>query len=117
MRRGEESGRHCWSPFNIVLWLSLELVFTAGQIIVVIAVLPVSRHKNPQSPLFAWIDGYAVGCAAILPTLYWHYLNYYQDIVQDSAQLHQDPSEGNSTSEPHSHTTISLARTTEEEDD
>ncbi|KAL6984845.1 hypothetical protein U1Q18_018226 [Sarracenia purpurea var. burkii] len=115
-RRGEGSRRHHWSSFNTVLWLSIELVFTAGQIIAAIFVLFVSRHENPQTPLFAWIVGYAVRCAAILPILYWCYLNRYQGTIQASTQLHQDSYEGNTTSEPNSYTTISLARTTEGED-
>ncbi|GMQ06687.1 hypothetical protein CsSME_00051171 [Camellia sinensis var. sinensis] len=115
-RRGEGSGRRHWSPFNTVLWLSVELVFTVGQIIAAIIVLSVSGHENPQTPLFAWIVGYAVGCAASVPLLFWRYLNRNQGTEQGSTQLRQDSSQGNSTSEPNSYITISLTRASEEED-
>ncbi|KAF7148938.1 hypothetical protein RHSIM_Rhsim03G0245500 [Rhododendron simsii] len=114
-RRGEGSGRRHWSPFNTVLWLSIELVFTLGQIIAAIVVLAISGHENPQTPLFAWIVGYAVGCAASLPIIYWRYLHCNQGAEQGSARLHQGSSQGNTTPEPNSYITISLARNAEEE--
>ncbi|XP_028121437.1 E3 ubiquitin-protein ligase At1g63170-like isoform X1 [Camellia sinensis] len=115
-RRGEGSGRRHWSPFNTILWFIIELVFTVGQIIAAIVVLSVSRNENPQTPLFAWIAGYAGGCAASLPILYWRYVYRNLGAEQGSTQLRPDSSQGNSTSEPNSYTTVSLARTTEEED-
>ncbi|XP_058206797.1 E3 ubiquitin-protein ligase At1g63170-like [Rhododendron vialii] len=114
-RRGEGSGRRHWSPFNTVLWLSIELVFTLGQIIAAIVVLAISGHENPQTPLFAWIVGYAVGCAASLPIIYWRYLHCNQGAEQGSARLRQGSSQGNTTPEPNSYITISLARNAEEE--
>ncbi|XP_057494302.1 E3 ubiquitin-protein ligase At1g63170-like isoform X1 [Actinidia eriantha] len=114
-RRGEGSGRRHWSPFNNVLWLSIELVFTMGQIISAIVVLSVSRHEKSHTPLFAWILGYAIGCAASFPILYWRYLHCNWGTEQASTQMHQDSSQGNTTSERNSYITISLARTTEEE--
>ncbi|XP_028055147.1 E3 ubiquitin-protein ligase At1g12760-like [Camellia sinensis] len=115
-RRGEGSGCHRWRPFNTVVWLSVELVFTVGQIIAAIIVLSVSGHENPRTPLFAWIVGYAVGCAASLPLLFWRYLHRNQGTEQGSTQLRQDSSQGNSTSEPNSYITISSTRASEEED-
>ncbi|KAG5559405.1 hypothetical protein RHGRI_009067 [Rhododendron griersonianum] len=114
-RRGEGSGRRHWSPFNTVLWLSIELVFTLGQIIAAIVVLAISGHENPQTPLFAWIVGYAVGCAASLPIIYWRYLHCNQGAEQGSARLRQGSSQGNTAPEPNSYITISLARNAEEE--
>ncbi|XAR66963.1 hypothetical protein NMG60_11013362 [Bertholletia excelsa] len=115
-RRGDGSGRRHWSPFNTVTWLSIELVFTLGQIITAIVVLSISGHENPQTPLFAWIVGYAVGSVASLPILYWRYLNLNQNTGQGPSQLHQDSSQGNTASEPNSYISISLTRTSEEED-
>ncbi|GMQ06691.1 hypothetical protein CsSME_00051174 [Camellia sinensis var. sinensis] len=115
-RRGEGSVCLHWRPFNTVVWLSVELVFTVGQIIAAIIVLSVSGHENPRTPLFAWIVGYAVGCAASLPLLFWRYLHRNQGTEQGSTQLRQDSSQGNSTSEPNSYITISSTRASEEED-
>lgn len=77
-RRGEGSRRRHWSPFNTFLWLSIQLLFTVGQIVAAVIVLSVSTEENPQSPLFAWIVGYAVGSAACLPIIYWRYLHHTQ---------------------------------------
>ncbi|KAF3668418.1 putative sulfate transporter 3.5-like [Capsicum annuum] len=114
-RRGEGSDRR-WSPFNTLLWLSIELIFTLGQIVAAIVVLSLSREENPETPLFAWIVGYATGCAASLPLLYWRYLLRYQATNQRSAQLHQGSPQVNSTAEPNSYITISLTRSSNEED-
>ncbi|XP_059634995.1 E3 ubiquitin-protein ligase At1g63170-like [Cornus florida] len=115
-RRGEGSGRRHRSPFNTVLWLSIELVFTLGQIIAAIVVLSVSTNENPQTPLFAWIVGYAAGCAASLPILYWRYLHRHQGTEQGSTQMRQGSSQGNSASEPNSYINIALTRSSDEED-
>ncbi|GFS40980.1 C3H4 type zinc finger protein [Actinidia rufa] len=50
-----------------------------------------------------------------LPILYWRYLHRNRGTEQASTQVHQGSSQGNTTSEPNSYITISLARTTEEE--
>ncbi|KAL3532408.1 hypothetical protein ACH5RR_005929 [Cinchona calisaya] len=113
-RRSEGFGRR-WSPFNTVLWITLELIFTVGQIIAALVVLYLSRHENPQTPLFAWVVGYAAGCALSLPLYYWRYIHSNQIIDQRFAQSHQGSSRGNSTSEPNSYITISLTRSSEEE--
>lgn len=107
VRRGER-----WNPFNTLLWISIELVFTLGQIIATIVVLSISQHENPQNPLFAWVVGYAAGCAASLPLLYWRYLHRNQASGQRAAQSGQPR---NTPSEPNSYITISFAPSSEEE--
>lgn len=114
-RRGEGLGRRRWSPFDTLLWISIELVFTLGQVIASIVVLYISRNENPQTPLFAWIVGYAAGCVASLPFLYWRYLHRNQATAPGSNQARQPPSEGSHTSEQNSYITISFARSAEEE--
>ncbi|XP_023749614.1 E3 ubiquitin-protein ligase At1g63170 [Lactuca sativa] len=114
-RRGEGFGRRRWSPFDTLLWISIELVFTLGQIIASIVVLCISQKENPQTPLFAWIVGYAAGCFASLPFLYWRYLHRNQSTEPGSSQARQPPSEANHTPEPNSYITISFARSSEEE--
>ncbi|KAF2323304.1 hypothetical protein GH714_034538 [Hevea brasiliensis] len=63
------------SPLNSALWISIELFVTVGQIIASIVVVSLSRDENPQAPLFAWVVGYASGCVARLPILYWRFRN------------------------------------------
>ncbi|KAL3535789.1 hypothetical protein ACH5RR_004250 [Cinchona calisaya] len=113
-RRREGFGRR-WSPFNTMLWISLELVFTVGQIIAALVVLYLSRDENPQTPLFAWVVGYATGCALSLPLYYWRYIHTNQSIDQSSTQSRQGSRQGSATSEPNSYITISLTSSSEEE--
>ena len=114
-RRGESYGRRHWSPFNTMLWISIELAFISAQIIAAIVVLTLSRHENPQTPLFAWIVGYATGCLACLPLLYWRYLHRNQAPEQVSSPLRQDSSQTNSQAEQNSYITIALTRSSDEE--
>lgn len=114
-RRGEAYGRRHWSPFNTMLWISIELAFISAQIIAAIVVLTVSRHENPQTPLFAWIVGYATGCVACLPLLYWRYLHRNQAPEQVSTPLRQDSTQNNSQAEQNSYITIALTRSSDEE--
>lgn len=114
-RRTDGLGRRRWSPFDTLLWISIELMFTLGQIIASIVVLCISRNENPQTPLFAWIVGYAAGCVASLPFLYWRYLHRNQATEQGSSQSRQTPSDNNHSNEPNSYITISFARSSEEE--
>ncbi|PON66345.1 43kDa postsynaptic protein [Parasponia andersonii] len=95
MRRGDGYGRRRRSPLNSVLWISVELVVTVSQIIASIVVLSLSRNENPQAPLFAWVVGYASGCVAMLPILYWRYRNRNQNSQQDSTEPHQGSSQSN----------------------
>lgn len=86
-RRG--NGRRHRSPLNSVLWISIELVLTLSQIIAAIAVLAISRDEHPRAPLYQWIVGYASGCVAILPLLYWRFRHRNQNSDQDSSQQPQ----------------------------
>lgn len=52
-RRSDDYHQHRTSPLNSGLWISVELVVTVGQIIASIVVLSLSRHENPEAPLFA----------------------------------------------------------------
>ncbi|GAV74844.1 zf-RING_2 domain-containing protein [Cephalotus follicularis] len=88
VRRGDRRRR---SPLNSGLWISIELVLTVSQIVASIVVLSLSRHEHPRSPLFAWVVGYASGCVATLPLLYWRYRHRNQVSEQDSAQPRQSP--------------------------
>ncbi|KAK4770019.1 hypothetical protein SAY87_030551 [Trapa incisa] len=83
-RRGDNRPRR--SPLNSGLWISIELVLTMSQIVASVVVLSISRNEHPQAPLFVWIVGYASGCFAILPLLYWRYRNRNQASEHDSAQ-------------------------------
>ncbi|KAI3814571.1 hypothetical protein L1987_14211 [Smallanthus sonchifolius] len=108
-------GRRRWSPFDTLLWISIELGFTLGEIIASVVVLYISRNENPQTPLFAWIVGYTAGCVASLPFLYWRYLHRNQATENRSNQARQSSSEGNHQPESNSYITISFARSSEEE--
>ncbi|KAI4337375.1 hypothetical protein L6164_015800 [Bauhinia variegata] len=110
-RRGN-TRRHR-SPVNSGLWVSVELVLTVSQIVASIVVLSLSRHEHPQTPLFAWILGYAIGCVAILPLLYWRYYHHRQIREQDSSQRRQTSPRINGPSGPFS---LSISRNSEGED-
>ncbi|XP_010526187.1 PREDICTED: E3 ubiquitin-protein ligase At1g12760-like [Tarenaya hassleriana] len=74
------------SPLNSGLWISIELLLTFGQIIAAIVVSSLSRHEHPRAPLFAWIVGYASGCVATLPLLFWRYYHSNRASDLDSGQ-------------------------------
>ncbi|KAI3828424.1 hypothetical protein L1987_02525 [Smallanthus sonchifolius] len=74
------------SPLNSGYWVFIELVITMSQIIAAIVVLSFSRHEHPQAPLFTWVIGYASGCVATLPLLFWRFHNRNQLSDQDSAR-------------------------------
>ncbi|KAJ7962936.1 E3 ubiquitin-protein ligase [Quillaja saponaria] len=112
-RRGAGYGQHRRSPLNSGLWISVELVVTVSQIVASIVVLSLSRNENPQAPLFAWVVGYASGCVATLPILYWRYRNRNQGTEQDFSQ-HQGSSENNNP-ESTSYTAISITQASEDE--
>ncbi|XP_068652107.1 E3 ubiquitin-protein ligase At1g63170-like [Aristolochia californica] len=101
LRRGADGyGRRSRSPLNSGLWISIELVVTMCQIIASIVVLSLSRHENPQAPLFAWVVGYASGCVATLPLLYWRYLHRNnQGSEQESTNGRQSSSQSNPPSD------------------
>ncbi|CAL2234590.1 unnamed protein product [Prunus armeniaca] len=106
-RRGDTRRRR--SPLNSGLWISIELVLTVSQIVASVVVLSLSRHEHPRTPLFAWIVGYASGCVAILPLLYWRYCHRNQVSEQDSAQARHS-SQINVPARPFS---LSVSRTSE----
>lgn len=62
------------SLLNSGLWIGVELVLTLSQVSTAIFVLLVSSNEKPKAPLGLWVSGYAVGCTATLPLLYWRYL-------------------------------------------
>ncbi|KAK2631890.1 hypothetical protein EUGRSUZ_L02308 [Eucalyptus grandis] len=96
-RRSDDYHQHRTSPLNSGLRISVELVVTMGQIIASIVVLSLSRHENPEAPLFAWVVGYV----ATLPILYWCYHSSNRGSDQ-----HQ--------SEPRFYTAISVTQSTDE---
>ncbi|KAK7402315.1 hypothetical protein VNO78_14488 [Psophocarpus tetragonolobus] len=110
LRRGEGYGHRGRSPLNSGLWISVELVVTVSQIIASVVVLSLSRNENPQAPLFAWIVGYASGCVATLPILYWRFRNRNQSNEQDISQ-------GSSGSNPpdRTYTAIYISHVSDEE--
>ncbi|XP_050134139.1 E3 ubiquitin-protein ligase At1g63170-like isoform X1 [Malus sylvestris] len=114
MRRGDGYSRRRRSPLNSGLWISVELVVTVSQIIASIVVLSLSTNENPQAPLFAWVVGYASGCVATLPVLYWRFRNRNRGSEQESIQSHQGSSES-SPPEPTSYTAISITQASDEE--
>ncbi|CAN7032559.1 hypothetical protein BRARA_H01301 [Brassica rapa] len=86
VRSNPRTPRRRRSPLNSGLWISIELLLTLGQIIAAIVVLSLSKHEHPRAPLFAWIVGYACGCVATLPLLYWRYYHFSHPSEQDPAQ-------------------------------
>lgn len=86
MRRDSRRNR---SPVHSGLWISIELFLLVGQIVASVVVLSLSRHEHPRTPLFQWIVGYASGCVATLPLLYWRYYHHNHMREQDSSQSRQ----------------------------
>lgn len=91
IRRGNAHSRQR-SPLNSGLWISVELVLTFSQIVAAVIVLSFSRSEKPRAPLRAWVVGYASGCLAILPLLYWRFKHRNQSSEQDSSQHGQESS-------------------------
>lgn len=90
-------GRQRTSPLNSGLWISMELTITVSQIIASIIVLSLSRREKPQAPLHVWVLGYAAGCFATLPLLYWRYTHRYTYLPE------QDPLSSSAGSQPTPH--------------
>lgn len=114
VRSGDGYSRRRRSPLNSGLWISVELLVTMSQIIASIVVLSLSTNENPQAPLFAWVVGYASGCVATLPILYWRFRNRNRGAELESTQSHQVSSEHNPP-EPRSYTAISITQASDEE--
>lgn len=105
------------SPLNSGLWISIELTITVSQIVASIIVLSLSRNENPRAPLFVWVVGYATGCLATLPLLYWRYTHRYihvpeQDPVSSSIASHSSPPPPQTTS----YTAMSVPQDSREEE-
>ncbi|XP_021736798.1 E3 ubiquitin-protein ligase At1g63170-like isoform X1 [Chenopodium quinoa] len=81
------------SPLNSGLWISVELIVTLAQIVASVVILSLSRYKSSDAPLFAWVVGYACGCLATLPILYWRLRNCSRGRDRFSVQAHQSSSE------------------------
>ncbi|WOL20428.1 hypothetical protein Cni_G29233 [Canna indica] len=104
------------SPLNSGFWISIELVLNVGQIIAAISVLCLSRNEHPQSPLYAWIIGYAVGCVLTLPYLWWRYIQYENSFLRHEPEhSHHSPSQVN-LRESTSYTTLVFPEAMEELD-
>ena len=112
IRRADARRRR--SPLNSGLWISIELALTVSQIIASIVVLSLSQHEHPHAPLFTWIVGYASGCVATLPVLFWRYRHRNQSPEQDSAQSRQVSFHSNLPGGPTF--SLSVSGTSEEED-
>ncbi|XP_038699404.1 E3 ubiquitin-protein ligase At1g63170 isoform X2 [Tripterygium wilfordii] len=110
---GRRETRRRMSPLNSGLWISVELALTVSQIVAAVVVLSLSRHEHPRAPLFEWIIGYASGCVATLPLLYWRYRHRNLVSGQDSAQPRQSSPHINVPAGPFS---LSVTRTSEGED-
>ncbi|KAJ7515426.1 hypothetical protein O6H91_22G012800 [Diphasiastrum complanatum] len=83
------SSRQRASPLNSGLWISIELTITVSQIVASIIVLSLSRDEKPQAPLSVWVAGYAAGCLATLPLLYWRYKHRYDRLREFNAGAQQ----------------------------
>ncbi|XP_009413624.1 E3 ubiquitin-protein ligase At1g12760-like isoform X2 [Musa acuminata AAA Group] len=82
------------SSLNSGFWISLELLLNVVQIIAAVTILSSSRHEHPQSPLFAWVIGYVIGCGATLPHLYWRFIHRNNHFSQHEVEhFHLGPSQ------------------------
>ncbi|XP_024541343.1 E3 ubiquitin-protein ligase At1g63170 isoform X1 [Selaginella moellendorffii] len=85
------------SPLNSGLWISIELTITVSQIVASIIVLSLSRDEKPQAPLSVWVAGYAAGCLATLPLLYWRYT--HRNGTTQAHDQHESPSQSTPSAE------------------
>ncbi|KAJ4910339.1 Uncharacterized protein Rs2_04960 [Raphanus sativus] len=60
-------------------WNSIEFAMSLVQIVAAIVVLTRAKGEHPET---TWIIGYACGCVAILPILYWRYW-HYQNFISE----------------------------------
>ncbi|URD89623.1 zinc finger family protein [Musa troglodytarum] len=113
--RSDNYGRRNRSPLNSGLWISVELIVNASQIIAAIIVLSLSRKEHPRAPLFEWIIGYTVGCFANLPHLYWRYIRRNSSIQEparsNQSTIHNNPPESSG------YTTSPVTQASEQEND
>eukprot|EP01018_Ginkgo_biloba_P038760 Gb_28554 [translate_table: standard] len=106
------------SPLNSGLWISIELTITVSQIVASIIVLSLSRNEKPQAPLSVWVVGYAAGCLATLPLLYWRYAHRYVRVPEQDSLTSTMASHSSPPSSPRAtpYTTISVPHTSVEEE-
>ncbi|XP_042458414.1 E3 ubiquitin-protein ligase At1g63170-like isoform X1 [Zingiber officinale] len=111
-------GSYARSPHRSLLnsgfWILFQLVLNMGQIIAAITVLSLSGHEHPQSPLFAWLIGYAIGCSATLPHLCWHFIYHNNHSSQQESQLHRQNSSSINIPESISYMTMSFPQAIED---
>ncbi|THU69688.1 hypothetical protein C4D60_Mb08t17030 [Musa balbisiana] len=82
------------SSLNSGFWISLELLLNVVEIIAAVTIISSSRHEHPQSPLFAWVIGYVIGCGATLPHLYWRFIHRNNHFSQHEVEhFHLGPSQ------------------------
>ncbi|CAN6442125.1 unnamed protein product [Victoria cruziana] len=113
-RRGNNYGRARRSPLNSGLWISIELAIAVSQIIASIIVLSLSGHEKHKAPLFVWVVGYASGCLATLPLLYWRYI-CNRTSGQEPAQARVGSDADNTYLESASHGAAPTSQAPEEE--
>ncbi|MCO5597536.1 hypothetical protein L7F22_051614 [Adiantum nelumboides] len=91
--RGDTSfeSRQRNNPLNSGLWISIELTITLSQIIASVIVLWLSRDEKPKAPLSVWVLGYAAGCLATLPLLYWRYSHHYASQIEQNTHHAMPP--------------------------
>ncbi|XP_020590350.1 E3 ubiquitin-protein ligase At1g63170-like, partial [Phalaenopsis equestris] len=111
--RRDSHGRRQRSLLNSGLWISIELIVNVCQILAAIIVISLSQNEHPRVPLFAWVIGYAFGCAATLPHLYWRYSNFNSQGFDQTSSQSQPSSFQNIYSESPSNTVVSLTQNTE----
>uniref|UniRef100_A0A7C9CPN3 RING-type domain-containing protein n=2 Tax=Opuntia streptacantha TaxID=393608 RepID=A0A7C9CPN3_OPUST len=102
------------SPLNSGLWISVELIVTLAQVVASVVILSLSRYKSTEAPLFAWVVGYACGCLATLPILYWRLRNCSHGPRRHSVQSHQHSSGRGPSSEANNTPSFSVAQEAEE---
>lgn len=97
------------SLFNSGFWISVEFTVTLSQIIASIVVLSLSNLDDLLSLLSIWIIGYATGCLATLPLLYWRYKERYLILGdQDVSAPHESPPTSTTTNESNSYISLTL---------
>ncbi|CAI9094415.1 OLC1v1030154C1 [Oldenlandia corymbosa var. corymbosa] len=104
LNRRENGRNRQRSPLSSGIWISVELVLTVSQIIAAIVVLALSRHEHPHAPLVVWVVGYASGCVAILPLLYWRYHHRHQGSDRESSQSNSTSTQNELSAAPSSGT-------------
>ncbi|KAJ7517157.1 hypothetical protein O6H91_21G012500 [Diphasiastrum complanatum] len=114
--RNDLGSRPRASPLNSGLWIFIEFIITVSQIVASIIVLTLSRDEKPQAPLSAWVAGYAAGCLATLPLLYWRYKHRYVHLHEHDAAAQSTHYTSNSSDLASSYVTLSLPSSSRSEE-